>query len=198
MYDRKFNGRELTFGVSGKLWNANVLLYDRQSESLWSQVRGGAVTGPMTGTRFKSYPSAVTTWKRWRIKHPDTLVLSPDTGYRRDYSKDPYDSYYRQRGAGVWRLFTPAPGEEEKRLVAGVNVGSDAKAFPINLLKELGTVTDKVGSSQVTLTYEAETGTLSASLKGPEGKKEFAPVVLYLFVWKAANPGTELYENPAP
>ena len=128
VFSRKVDARILDFGVSGLLYQSDVLLYDRQTESLWSQVKGGAVTGPMTGTRFRTLPSTVTSWKKWRTKHPDTKVLSRNTGHSRDYAQDPYDDYYARRGAGVWRLFKPGLNEEEKELVAGVEV--DGKAIP--------------------------------------------------------------------
>ncbi|NIQ92816.1 MAG: DUF3179 domain-containing protein, partial [Desulfuromonadales bacterium] len=76
MYSRTVDGKELTFGVSGMLYRANVLMYDHQTESLWLQVKRAAVTGPMTGTKLKVLPSSFTTWKKWLDKHPDTLVLT--------------------------------------------------------------------------------------------------------------------------
>ena len=84
MYSRQVDDRELSFGVSGLLYKANVLMYDRQTESLWSQVRREAVAGPLTGAKLKVLPSTLTTWKKWRRQHPNTAVLSPDTGHQRD------------------------------------------------------------------------------------------------------------------
>jgi hypothetical protein len=191
VYDRVFKGKELTFGVSGMLWNSNVLLYDHQSESLWSQVRGGAVAGPESGARFRAYPSTVTSWKKWKRKHPDTLVLSTDTGYSRDYLRDPYESYYKERGAGIWRLFAPAPGEDEKRLVAGLEFEGEKKAYPVELIRAKGQISDQLGGKKFTLTIDQETGILTGeTVKG----ESFAPTVLYWFVWKAAYPETKLFE----
>jgi hypothetical protein len=172
------------------LWNSNVLLYDHQTESLWSQVRGAAVTGPKSGTRFRTYPSTVTSWKKWRKKYPDTRVLSTDTGYQRDYSRDPYTNYYKERGAGIWRLFTPAPGEKEKRMIAGLKFGEEKKAYPVELIRARGEVSDTLGGQKFTLTIDAQTGVLTGRTDTGE---EFAPTVLYWFVWKAAHPGTGLY-----
>ena len=70
-----------TFGVSGLLYNSDMLLYDRASESLWSQLMGRAVTGPMKGERLQLIPLEHTTWSDWRTRHSDTLVLSRDTGH---------------------------------------------------------------------------------------------------------------------
>ena len=79
---------ELTFGVSGRLYESNVLLYDHETESLWSQLKEESVTGPMIGTQLAAVPSVLTTWKQWQTHHPETLVLSMQTGHNRnnDYS----------------------------------------------------------------------------------------------------------------
>ena len=87
MYARKVDAKTYTFGVSGLLYRSNVLMYDKQTESLWLQVKRRAVTGPMTGTKLFTFPSTITTWSKWRKKHPDTTVLSFDTGYNRNYKR---------------------------------------------------------------------------------------------------------------
>ena len=125
MYARNIEDREYTFGVSGLLYRSNVLMYDRQTESLWLQVKRRAVSGPMAGTKLRTLPSSITTWARWKRRHPGTTVLSPDTGYQRDYSTDPYESYYSSRKGLFSKFFTPGPGEEKKELVAGVEAGAE-------------------------------------------------------------------------
>jgi hypothetical protein len=79
VYDRAPRGAPLTFGVSGRLYQSNVLIYDYQTESLWSQLKEEALTGSFTGTALRAFPSVVTTWADWQSTHPQTLVLSPDT-----------------------------------------------------------------------------------------------------------------------
>ena len=78
------------FGVSGLLYRRNVLMYDRQTESLWSQIAAKAVTGPMAGASLEILPAEHTSWEDWKTRHPDTQVLSFNTGYSRNYSRDPY------------------------------------------------------------------------------------------------------------
>ena len=94
-FDAIVNGRRELFGVSGKLYNSNVLFYDKGTESLWSQIRMEAVTGPLTGTRLIQIPLDLTTWKVWSDRYPDTLVLSRNTGHRRRYGVSPYKDYER-------------------------------------------------------------------------------------------------------
>ena len=97
MYAREIDGREFTFGVSGKLIRNVLVMYDRQTEALWSQLIGEAVEGEMIGTELTYLPSWFTTWSEWKHMHPDTLALTkPYSGGR-----DPYASYYASNRAGV-------------------------------------------------------------------------------------------------
>jgi len=190
VYARKIDGRTYTFGVSGLLYRSNVLMYDQQTESLWLQVKRRAVTGPMTGTELKTLPSTVTTWRKWRNKYPDTTVLSFGTGYRRDYSVDPYESYYRERRAWFSSFFKAGPGEEEKEIVAGVEIDGAAKAYPLDLLRQRQKITDTVGGRIITLSFEDSTDRIEVRTASGE---EVEPIVVYWFVWKGINPDTERY-----
>lgn len=78
-----------TFGVSGLLYNSDLLLYDRQTQSLWSQLMSQAISGSHKAKRLHSLPVLHTTWQDWKTRHPETLVLSTDTGYSRNYSNSP-------------------------------------------------------------------------------------------------------------
>ena len=86
----------LTFGVSGKLIMNALVMYDRETETLWSQFLGEAVEGPLLGERLTLVPSRLTTWGDWKAEHPDTLAL--DTGSR---PHDPYSSYYISGRTGI-------------------------------------------------------------------------------------------------
>lgn len=191
MYSRNVSARELTFGVSGMLYKANVLMYDRQTDSLWSQVRREAVAGPLTGAELEILPSTLTTWNKWRKKHPNTEVLSIETGFNRDYSQDPYSDYYESQ-KGFFSFFTPEPGEKEKALVAGVILDGRAKAYPVKILRQQKIITDSLAGQQLTLSYKPETDQISIQ-KETEG--ELVPLVLYWFVWKGMYPESILYSN---
>ncbi len=82
-----------TFGVSGRLVNSNLVMYDRKTGSYWPQMLATAIKGPRQGEQLESFPVAWTSWKAWREAHPDTRVMTRNTGYARDYSRDPYGSY---------------------------------------------------------------------------------------------------------
>ena len=190
MYSRLVNNRELTFGVSGMLYKANVLMYDHQTESLWSQVRREAVTGAMTGEKLTVLPSTLTSWEKWLSKHPQTEVLSLDTGYRRDYSQDPYAGYYKSQ-KGFFSFFAKDQGPEEKTMVVGVTIGEQAMAYPLELLRQIKTITDVVAQTKITLTYNSRTDRIDARADNGE---ELAPIVLYWFVWKEIYSDTGLYQ----
>lgn len=190
MYFRQVDGKELTFGVSGLLFKANVLMYDRQTESLWSQVRREAVAGPMTGAKLKVLPSTLTTWKKWRKRYPGTEVLSLDTGYQRDYSRDPYESYYKRRGGGFFSFFKRGSDEEAKTLVVGVALDGAAKAYPIELLREGKTLTDTLGGRKIVLTFDPATDQLTVR-DDAGGNIPF--ITAYWAVWTGMHPASGLY-----
>ena len=93
VFDRRLQGRARKFGVSGLLYRSDLLMYDRETESLWSQIGANAVTGALMGQSLELLRSRITTWKAWREAHPETTVLSKQTGYDRDYGQTPYEGY---------------------------------------------------------------------------------------------------------
>ncbi len=92
-YDRRVGDRIFDFGTSGNLFNSSLVMYDRQTESLWTHFDGRAVIGVLTGEQLITLPVATTSWQSFRDAHPDSLVLSKDTGFRRDYGRNPYPGY---------------------------------------------------------------------------------------------------------
>ena len=106
LYDARVPGYEkpFVFGSSGFLYRSNKLMYDQATHSLWSQFTGRPVVGPLTGSGIELavLPVTIASWRDWRARHPDTQVLSLDTGYERDYaSGQPYGDVLRERGADV-------------------------------------------------------------------------------------------------
>jgi len=195
VYSRKITGRELTFGVSGLLYKANVLMYDRQTESLWSQVRRQAVAGSMTGTKLEVVPSTLTTWKKWLKLHPDSQVLSTDTGYNRDYSRDPYQRYYESSGSSFFSFFKPGQRKNvAKLLVAGVTIDGTARAYPLELLRRKKTLTDTLAGQRITLTFDPATDLLTIS---DAAGGVIPSVSVYWAVWQGMYPETGLFgEKP--
>ena len=93
VYNRKVNDEILTFGVSGLLFESNLLMYDLKTESLWSQARGEGVVGEYTGTILDLVSFQLITFKELKEKYPKAKVLSKDTGFNRSYGRYPYGDY---------------------------------------------------------------------------------------------------------
>ncbi len=93
LFDGVVAGRELEFGVSGLLYESNLVMYDKGTESLWSQSLGEAIVGELTGTRLELLPVQMLDVAEVREKYPDALALSTDTGHQRDYENNPYAGY---------------------------------------------------------------------------------------------------------
>lgn len=93
-FDRRVKGRILDFGTSGKLYRSALVMYDRQTESLWTHFTGGAVAGFLTGTELRALPMSTVSWRDFKATASgDALVLSRDTGHSRDYGRNPYPGY---------------------------------------------------------------------------------------------------------
>ena len=83
----------LEFGVSGALYNSNVLMYDQRDKALWSQVAMKAVSGPLVGTKLAHYPARIVTAADFALRHPKGKVISIDTGHARTYARGAYEHY---------------------------------------------------------------------------------------------------------
>jgi Protein of unknown function (DUF3179) len=189
-YSAKIDGRTHTFGVSGLLYNSDVLLYDRQSESLWSQLMAQAVSGPMKGTRLHSLALSHTTWQEWQTSHPDTLALSPETGYARDYSHNPYEEYLRSRS--IWfPVGHTSKRYHPKEQVMGVEIDGRFKAYPfVELGKTSGSFDDTFAGQDLRIVFDKEHR--SASVADANGR-ELPGVVTFWFAWYAFHPQTDVF-----
>ncbi len=159
-YDRRVGERVLDFGTSGLLWNSALVMYDRQTESLWSHFTGDAIAGVLTGTELDTFPVATVSWRAWRDAHPDGLVLSRDTGFDRDYGRNPYPGYDDLTSQPF--LFE---GEVDGRFTAmtrvvGVEIDGSAAAVPLVDLRDERVVPIEVDGTSLTVWWQP--GTASA------------------------------------
>src|SRR5262249_34809770 len=95
VFDRAVDGRTLHFGTSGKLYQSDLLMYDRQTHSLWAQMEGRAVVGTLAGTRLALIPANTISYENFKGAHQAGRVLSRDTGHARSYGTNPYVGYDR-------------------------------------------------------------------------------------------------------
>jgi len=188
-FNAKVHGHRKLFGVSGKLYNSDVLFYDKQTESLWSQIKMQAVTGSFTGTTLQQIVLEHTTWRAWVEKHPDTKVLSIETGYFREYERSPYHTYENNNA-----IYFPV-SHEDKRLqrkdwVLGVNINAQTKAYPFKVLEKTNTpFVDQVGGQEISIHYDST----NRSAWVEKGEEMIPSTQAYWFAWIAFHPDTKLH-----
>ncbi len=192
MYSRTVNGKEHTFGVSGRLYKSNVLLYDHQTESLWSQLMDKAIAGPAAGKKLRVLPSSRIKWKTWRRRNPSTRVLSDDTGFNRDYFIDPYEGYYR-----IGPLMFPVGDVRQdmaaKEPVLGIEIENHAKAYRLDWLSaNPGIYNDTVGSHPIRIEVNPD-GEVVA-VRDNQGNA-IAATYSYWFAWQAFHHETEVFKE---
>ena len=195
-FEAQIDTTAASFGVSGLLYNSDVLLYDRATQSLWSQILKTAVSGPLKGTRLQSVSMAHTSWADWRSRHPDTQVLSTDTGFTRDYQRDPYAGY-----ESVPRLMFDVQHRDDrvplKEWVLGIEVSGTHKAYPFSTLasrvNRQGELLDTVNGQRLRIRYQATHRSAEAF---DEHGKPWPGTMAYWFAWVAFHPQTDVLTQP--
>jgi hypothetical protein len=188
-YHRTFYGEEVEFGTSGKLYNSNLVMYDRKTDTYWTQIGGEAIVGELAGQELKAVPIDTVVWRSYKEFNPEALVLSQDTGFDRQYGKDPYGNYYEDTF-----LMFPVENQDErvhpKTVIFGVEINNEFKAYKEEDLIEKEDIEDEVGGEKIKLTRNLD-GTVDViNLNtGEELPKERD----FWFAWYAFHPETILY-----
>lgn len=193
VFDRRTELGEHEFGVSGLLFNSNVLMYDRggQPESLWSQMLAQGVSGPAAGKPLKTRPVELTTWQDWLGRHPETTLLSDRTGHARNYEVNPYRPYFDSS-----KLMFPVAVTDRrlppKERVLGLWTGNEARAYALSAPflenPELGDQEQELGGRKFTLQYDAK----AKSVRVTRADDGLQWMYSFWFVWYAFRPQTEL------
>lgn len=136
-FDRRVGGRVLSFGVSGKLRNSDMVMYDRQTESWWQQAVGEAIVGELTGMTLTSLPTWMESWDQFKARNPDGLVMA-EPALRRSYGRNPYRSY--DSAARPFLYDGALPPHGIPALMRVVRVG--ARAWPMSRLQHGGEITE--------------------------------------------------------
>jgi hypothetical protein len=149
-FDRRLDRRVLDFGTTGNLRHSDLVMYDRQTESWWQQFGGEAVVGELAGAELELVPSRIVAWEDFAGRHPDGEVLSRETGFGRDYGRNPYAGY-DDVDSGP---FFPAAGANDDRLlpkerVVFVELGDDAVAIPFSVLAKAKRMEVEVGGERL-------------------------------------------------
>ena len=189
-FDANIDGNTTEFGVSGLLFNSDVLLYDRQTNSLWSQIMSKAISGKFKGKMLKQLNLEHTTWINWKNKHPDTLVLSTKTGHSRNYQLSPYRGYETDKA-----LYFPVQNLDKryhpKERVLGVKIANKTNVYPFSeLAKGHGLLVDTINGTNYTIKFNKKNQT--ASIFDSKGK-ELPSTISYWFAWMAFYPDSLVY-----
>jgi len=193
VYNAAVEGACVEFGTSGKLWNSNLIMYDRKTGAFWSQILGKAVVGKVAGTRLRVIPSNIVAFGGWKKLHPKGDILSSDTGNKRDYGQDPYGNYYTTPG-----LYFPVSKKDkrlkEKAIVVAVVVAGKAKAYPYDVVKKQREIEDSLGGIHIIAEYNQTLDAAVIYKKKQNGEKErLESITSFWFAWVAAHPDTGLY-----
>lgn len=192
VFDPIVNGIAQEFGVSGKLWQSNLLMYNRSAdpddESLWSQVLGEAVLGKSTGVKLDVLTSDTVLYGNWIEKWPDTKVLSKDTGAIRTYGRDPYGDYYTNESVSFGASFSDIRAHP-KAFVLGIEINGKYKAYDKEALNE-GITEDNFAGSKITI-EKSSIGEVRIFVG--ESKQEISYIGGFWFSWLAVHPETEIF-----
>ena len=191
VFERRVDGKEQEFGVSGRLWQSNLLMYNRAAreddESLWSQVLGEAVLGTNTGDKLDIVRSSTVLYGDWKKEHSDTKVLSRDTGAVRAYGTDPYGDYYTNGTVSFGATFND-DRLHPKAFVLGVEIDGEFKAYEIDAIP-VGESTDTFQGKTITINKSS----IDAVTMEVDGK-DLPYVGGFWFSWLAVHPDTELFK----
>lgn len=183
MYARQQGDREFTFDFGDGLLDDNLLLVDRETGSVWSQLAGKAVFGSMEGTPLKAIPSMQTTWKFWRERHPDTQVMALPGRAGRPYVYSDFVPGESRRESG---------DHDASTLGLGLAVESDAWFFPLrSLANATSPMTMRIGGQDVAIHHA--TDEFTAWAEDANGELMMG-VLAYESGWRAFFPDTKTYE----
>ncbi|PMR72317.1 DUF3179 domain-containing protein [Halomonas heilongjiangensis] len=217
-----FKRGETELGVSGKLVNSNLVMYDRATDSEWPQILGVAIDGPLVGQGLEEFRVFWTTWGAWQARHPETEVLTDQTGFVRNYRRDPYGSYNPLGGyyaPDSRRLFPVMHRDDRfppKTEVFGLRGPEGALAITRESLREEGVVDVALGERRYTVIHDPGLDT-GWAFQNPQGVEIQAAELDFTaegvtgsgidsleavngfeamwFAWAAFYPDTHLYEG---
>lgn len=160
VFNRTVNGKEYTFGVSGMLRHSDMVMYDRETESFWQQITGEAIVGDLTGTKLKQLPTQIISFKQFFTAYKNGTVMSRDTGFSRDYGRNPYAGYDDVSQAPFLLRDKPDERLAPMEKVIALSINKDTKAYPYTITRKVHVINDKVDGQAIVIFHS--TGAVSA------------------------------------
>ena len=192
-YERKIeiNGEKIEsrFGTSGKLYNSNLVMYDEKTDTYWQQIDGKAIVGELTGQELKEISVDTVVWRDWKSSHKDSEVLSQDTGFSRQYGKDPYGNYYEDSFL-IFDVENQDNRIHPKTVVFGIGVNGEFKAYREEYLIKNNIIEDDIGGIKIKI-ERSDDGIVKIS--NLETGEEIVKERDFWFAWYAFHPETKLY-----
>jgi hypothetical protein len=197
--DRRVAGKVYEFGVSGLIYESNMLFYDRSDRALWSQMSFSAISGPNAGRSLRTLEGwELTTWSAWRSAHPDSRVVTPrTTGFQLPYRTDRYREYFRREELD--RRFQDVAQDARlpnKSAIIGVRQGSTARAYPIDALLRDGRRVIQDSLPGGTVEFSVDPG--AHSVRVARRPTDAQVISTFWFAWAARFPATEIYPSTRP
>ena len=182
-YYGDFSGGNTDFGTSGKLVNSNLIMYDRQTESYWSQILGQAISGPLAGKKLDRFQLTWTSWINIKTEYEKANILSNKTGFNRDYSRDPYGAYHTDQSGNYYtneNLYFNVLSADDSLDKKDVVIAGEYKGEHFAVEKEL-VVQEKelnfeIAEEKLTAVYEPELDTVRI-------RKNDEELVVYDVMW---------------
>jgi hypothetical protein len=144
------DGNIVEFGTSGKLYNSNLVMYDRTSDSLWSLALAQGIVGKYAGVNLQRIPFDVTNWKEWKELYPESKVLSRDTGSSRPYGADPYGDYYTNSEV-LFPISNKDDRLELKEVIIGLENNGLYKAYKLQDVEDKKVINDVINNRSIVL-----------------------------------------------
>jgi hypothetical protein len=190
-FERKVNNVITEFGVSGKLQNNSLVMYDRYEGNLWGQITGEALVGPAAKRNEKLNQISIftTTWEIWKANNPKSKVLSKENGFSENYDKYPYGTY-EENDELYFNMKNINKSLEIKTVVYGIEIDGKFKAYPKARLDIDKKIEDSI-NKQTILIEELKSGEIKVT--NLSLKKEITPIRLFWFAWAAFHPDSEIY-----
>jgi len=191
VFDRRVDGAERHFGVSGLVYRSDLLMFDRETESLWSQISAESVTGPSLTQRLTLLRSKMRPWGEWKRAHPETTVLSAETGHRLPYGYSPYGGYDTSK-----RLLFPAPADPRyhpKMRTVGLRLpDGTARGYPLDEVRRAGgRVEETFAGHPVKIRLDPDSEVFDVEAPPPVEVIEG-----FWFAWSAFHPGGSVFVAP--
>jgi hypothetical protein len=187
VFNRTLNdGNTVEFGTSGKLYNSNLVMYDRKSNSLWSQALGEGIVGEYAGVKLERIPFDVACWKEWKELYPESKVLSRDTGSVRPYGADPYGDYY----TNDLILFPVANDDKRlglKEIIIGLENKDQYKAYKLQEIETKKVINDVIGEDKKIALVSLEPFMIRVFDRVIDGNDDGNKIVVDLFYNETTN-----------